>query len=376
LKREDLARLLWRWGWQASFALLALGGSGAGLLLLWIAALLGGKRLHLPLEFRFIMIPLGLWMTITSLFAKAPVVALAASLGSWLMILTAFSVDEDTPSLEELLRLCFYGSIAAALVAYLAPLRGLPRAAGLVGVNAFGTTIFIATALGLTYLNLEPERKVWQWPFLLLMGLAELFTFSRGGWLGFLTVCGVFYLRERRVITAFLILLVLFGALACYWPSLAERGKSIVSIAANQDRIRIYNRTVKMIKQHPILGVGAGNFGSAYKDYCKPDDEIMAHAHSIYLSTMVELGLPGGLLFLLLLGKVLAVAWRIRGCTMGRGILAGLLGCLIHGFFDITIFGIHAGMAFWTLGGFAIYLEAKMAHGKPRFEVGPGLADS
>lgn len=325
-----------------------------GLLLLWLSVLLGGQRLRLPAAVRPIMILLGFWMALGSLFAKAPLVALAASLGSWLMILTAFTVDEETPKAEELLRYCFYGCIAAALVAYSAPVRGLTRASGLVGVNAFGTTIFLGTALGLTYLNLNPEQKKWQWPFLLLMGLAELFTFSRGGWLGFLTVCGVFYLRERRVVAVFLVLLLLFGGLAMRWPSLAQRGRSILSLSANQDRVRIYRRTIKMIKKQPLFGVGAGNFASAYKDYISPKEELITHAHNIYLSTVVELGLPGGILFLLLLAKVVASAWKIRSSIVGRGILAGLLGCLVHGLFDITIFGIHVGMAFWALGGIAI----------------------
>jgi len=360
LKREDLARNLWRWGWYISFALLALGGSGLGLLILWVSALLGGHKLRWPEGIRPIMLFLGVWMTLSSFFAKAPLVALSASLGSWLMILTAFSVDEETPAFAELLQFCFYGCIAAALVAYSAPLRGLPRAAGFVGVNGFGTTIFLGTALGLTYLNSKPEYKSWQWPFLLLMGLAELFTFSRGGWLGFLTVCGVFYLRERRAIAAILVLLVLFGALAMQWPSLAQRGKSIVSLAANQDRVRIYKRTLTMIKRYPLFGVGAGNFASTYKEYSRSGEEFITHAHNIYLSTMVELGIPGGILFLLLLAKMVACAWRIKDSTVGRGILAGLLGCLVHGFFDITIFGIHVGMAFWALGGFAIYKERRL----------------
>lgn len=364
MKREDLALFLWRWGWRVSFALLALGGSGAGLLLLWLSALLGGHKLRFPLGVNYLMIPLGIWMTIGSFFAKAPYVALAASLGSWMMILTAFSVDDETPPFEELIRYCLYGCLAAALLAYTAPFRGLPRAEGLIGVNGFGTTIFLGTALGLSYLNLRPEKKVWQWPFLIFMGLAELLTFSRGGWLGFITVCGVFYLRERKAITAVLIFLVLFAALAWQWPSLANRGKSIVSLAANQDRVRIYTRTVEIIKQHPLFGIGAGNFAATYKDYCQPKEEIVTHAHNIYLATAVELGLPGGILFLLLLARVLVAAWSIKETTMGRGILAGLLGCLVHGFFDVTIFGIHVGMAFWALGGIAIYEEGKMALNK------------
>ena len=220
----------------------------------------------------------------------------AASLGSWLMILTAFSVNEDTPSFEELTRLCFFGAIAAALVAYSAPLRGLRRAGAFVGVNAFGTTIFLGTALGLIYLNSAPERKKWQLPFLLLMGVAELLTFSRGGWLGFLTMCLVFYLRDKKAVAVLILLALLFSSLAFLWPPLAERGKSMISFAANQDRVRIYRRTLQMIKDHPLLGIGAGNFPGVYEAY-SPPDQLVYHAHSIYLSTLVELGVPGGILF-------------------------------------------------------------------------------
>lgn len=292
-------------------------------------------------------------MALGSFFAKAPQVALAASLGSLLMIITAFTV-EGMPELEKLLKVSLYGCLVAALVALSAPLRGLSRASGLVGVNAFGTTIFLGTALGLAYLNLKPQRQGWQWPFLVLMGIAELLTFSRGGWLGFITACAVFYLRQRKAIAVFLVLLLIFGGLASQWPALAQRGKSILSFAANQDRIRIYKRTVDMIKKAPLFGVGAASFASTYEDYVQPGEELITHAHNIYLSTFVELGIFGGILFLLLLAKVVTSAWQFRGSAVGRGILAGILGCLIHGFFDITIFGIHVGMGFWALGGIAL----------------------
>lgn len=357
LTREEMARKMWGFGWRLSFATLALGGSGAGLLLLWVSALLGGAKLRLPRSVLPLMVPLGIWMVVTSFFAQAPAVAFAASLGSWLMILTAFSVNEDTPSFEELTRLCFFGAIAAALVAYSAPLRGLRRAGAFVGVNAFGTTIFLGTALGLIYLNSAPERKKWQLPFLLLMGVAELLTFSRGGWLGFLTMCLVFYLGDKKAVAVLILLALLFSSLAFLWPPLAERGKSMISFAANQDRVRIYRRTLQMIKDHPLLGIGAGNFPGVYEAY-SPPDQLVYHAHSIYLSTLVELGVPGGILFLLLLGRVVAAAWRCRATLMGRGILAAILGCLVHGLFDVTIFGIHVGMAFWALGGIAFFLES------------------
>lgn len=360
LTRKELARKMWGFGWRLSFAAMALGGSGAGLLLLWLSVVLGGAKLRLPRAVLPLMIPLGLWMVVTSVFAQDPAVAFAASIGSWLLILTAFSINEDTPSFSELTKLCFFGSLAAALVAYSAPLRGLRRAAAFVGVNAFGTGIFLATALGLCYLNSAPERRKWQLPFLLSMGLAELLTFSRGGWLGFLTMSSVFYLRDKKVVAALMLLVLLFVSVAWVWPPLAERGKSIMSLAANQDRVRIYKRTCRMIKDHPLLGIGAGNFPGAYEAY-SPPEQLVWHAHNIYLSTMVELGLPGGILFLLLLVRVVVAAWRCKATLMGRCLLAGILGCLVHGLFDVTVFDIHIGMAFWSFGGFALYAESRLS---------------
>ncbi len=228
------------------------------------------------------------------------------------------------------------------------------------GANAFGTTIFLGAALGLYYLNSSPERKRWLWPFLILMGLAELLTFSRGGWLGFLTMCLVFFIRERKAVKVLAALLVLFAFLAVLWPPLAQRAQSIVSLAANQDRVRIYRRTVEMIKEHPWTGIGSGNFQTEYAKYCLPKEEIVTHAHNIYLSVAVEFGLPAGILFLALLGRMLLAAYRTRK-RAGMIILPALLGCLVHGLFDITVFGIHVGMAFWALGGFALYQESQLA---------------
>src|SRR5581483_8777938 len=58
-----------------------------------------------------------------------------------------------------------------------------------------------------------------------------------------------------------------------------------------------------MFLDHPILGVGAGNYAAAYPDYFLPGwPDPLGHAHNYYLNTAAEMGVIGLAALLFLLG--------------------------------------------------------------------------
>ena len=101
----------------------------------------------------------------------------------WLMILTAFSVNEDTPSFE-LTRLFFWchyccpGGIFAPCAAY--------RAGAFCGVNAFGTH-FSGNCFGLIILTLHLSEKMAA--AILFNGGSRTFNLLERRLVGFLTMC-------------------------------------------------------------------------------------------------------------------------------------------------------------------------------------------
>jgi O-antigen ligase len=101
------------------------------------------------------------------------------------------------------------------------------------------------------------------------------------------------------------------------------------------DRTRIWKTGLKVLKQHPILGIGSGAYPKAVEPWLgKPKVAGFQYvAHNTFLSVLVETGLIGFVIYALLLGTlawfirtmpplerslwiVVAAAWAVGVCTL------------------------------------------------------------
>ena len=72
--------------------------------------------------------------------------------------------------------------------------------------------------------------------------------------------------------------------------------------------------SLRMWRDHPVLGVGLGNFETAYPRYQSfPSDLWIDHAHNDYAEAVAETGLVGALLILSALALFLRLAFRDWG---------------------------------------------------------------
>jgi Na+-transporting methylmalonyl-CoA/oxaloacetate decarboxylase gamma subunit len=145
-------------------------------------------------------------------------------------------------------------------------------------------------------------------------------TFSRGGFLGLVSVAGFCWLKSPRKILSLVLAILLLCAVAAlvpekYWD---ERIGSIVGEASNESGTagqRLYTWGIgwEMFLDHPIFGVGPGNFPWNVQGYEPPE----AHkgqsfagraAHSLYFTLLPELGMAGVIIFLLML----KASWQDR----------------------------------------------------------------
>jgi O-antigen ligase len=170
-----------------------------------------------------------------------------------------------------------------------------------------GLSLPLAIGLALT----QPDRKkIWLGCALLLL-IADLFTFSRGGYLGLVAGLGfVFLLRGREWLThhkKWVISLALPFLLLVFSPynPITERLLSSFNTrdGSNQGRLMIWRETVAVISQHPLLGIGLGNYPLSIKPTASYREPI--YAHNLYLDIAAETGILNALAFLLLL----ATAW-------------------------------------------------------------------
>jgi len=109
-------------------------------------------------------------------------------------------------------------------------------------------------------------------------------------------------------------------------------------------RMELWKSGLRMIRAHPLLGVGLGNFKLLSSDYGGPELKKAGMAHNTYIEIAAETGVPGLLAFLAILYFSFRTLERIRRHTprtgpaflrkAASGIQAGLLGCSVAIFFS------------------------------------------
>jgi O-Antigen ligase len=154
----------------------------------------------------------------------------------------------------------------------------------------------------------------------------------------------------------------------------AGGGTRIVS-AAPEERHDYARVALSLFRDHPVAGVGSGNFGRGY-DARKHELKHSKYTHMIFLRVLSETGLVGALLFLGMLGTLLAglIRARARLDPLGQGGVAVALAVgvyfLVHGSLDwIDQFPVLAG--FVTAACFAA-----IATGAPHAVAAPAAGRS
>lgn len=149
---------------------------------------------------------------------------------------------------------------------------------------------------------------------------AMIFTFSRGIFLGFISLMS-FYLwktQRRKTILLFSICLILFIAICSLWvpPEFQRLGfyKLILGETSiiSEYRINRINMAFKMLKDHPLCGVGLGNFRIRFFEYnYDVDEKTLSYEFMIpdnmYLSFLSETGIIGTL------GLLVFIIFLVRG---------------------------------------------------------------
>ena len=154
---------------------------------------------------------------------------------------------------------------------------------------------------------------------LFYMGLTVMFLFviimtqSRGGFVGLIATFIYCWLRtKKKVLTALVIILlagfVVLVAPSSYWSEVRSIREEGTSKGTGAERVYTWGIGWHMFLDHPIMGVGQGNFPYVFKKYefevTRSDEPFRGRsvagraAHSIYFTLLPELGLIGSMLFL------------------------------------------------------------------------------
>lgn len=138
--------------------------------------------------------------------------------------------------------------------------------------------------------------------FISLLVLVNIvFTGSRNALLAFIIGCIILSIIYNW---KSIYILIISGVISLFIPQVSKRIMEISDPTENLSRIKLWATAFKMIKEHPLLGVGNGNFVSLYDSYVKKYPELLypdyhrMPSHNSYLKVESELGIIGIISFL------------------------------------------------------------------------------
>jgi O-antigen ligase len=146
---------------------------------------------------------------------------------------------------------------------------------------------------------------------------------SRSMWVAILASCIItLFLHDRRKALIFTCsALVIFAAFILSSSTLRQRTVSIITSVYTEEasgstgtRIELWKGALLMFKEHPLLGVGLGDFTSAVNKLISENKLKQTgdthHAHNIYLQVLATRGIIGLAILLLLL--ILLLRWGLK----------------------------------------------------------------
>ncbi|MDP8905455.1 MAG: O-antigen ligase family protein [Chloroflexota bacterium] len=286
----------------------------------------------------------------------------------------------------------------AGVTQFRASLEGIPRSEGPVGeTNRYAQVMLVLLPLGMFVARADRRRwvKVVALVPTMLILLGVVATFSRGAAVAvaaMIVVAALF--RYIRLIHVAALLLAGAAALAIF-PSYADRLLDLQALAAldrtsgaqatvEGDASNLRGRVTHVLAafyafvDHPLLGVGPGQFGTHYQHYARAvadtafDARIQAgerEPHNLYTGIAAELGMAGFVAFFGLIAVTMRDLLRARRrwlterpdvAHLATAFWIALLGYLVSGI------GLHLQYEryFWVL----VALAAITAHLALRLE--------
>ena len=226
--------------------------------------------------------------------------------------------------------------------------------------NAFGGYLVVVLPLVIALLSTvnSSVQKVILLIFSLFSTMAIMLTFSRGSWLAvavafiFLSIFSKNNLKWS--LPVFLVVIVMF-----FFPVFHERLFFIFKAGGDSDRFKYWLTAWKMINAHPFLGIGLGTFMANFTKYIHNLDPYISpsYAHNCYLQIWAETGIFSLASFMAFIGGLGCIG--IKTFLASRdflliGLLAGVLGFLVHSFFESNLYSLRLVILFWVWIGLVV----------------------
>lgn len=191
-----------------------------------------------------------------------------------------------------------------------------PRLGGPINAPNLWGQVLVAVLPLIIYRIVDEPRRIIKFISVLIMGLiffAILNTYSRGAYLALLIVLGFIFLERKLNPLIILASLGLFLSIILFAPTdYVSRFETLLSLSPASDNGIYQDSSLRgrsseilagqrMFLEHPLLGVGVGNYENNYQKYAQEIGiEVRLEerqAHSLYVQILAETGLLGAITF-------------------------------------------------------------------------------
>jgi O-antigen ligase len=213
----------------------------------------------------------------------------------------------------------------------------------------------IPLLLGLFFTGLRRGKFLLLTFFTLLSVIAIILSLSRGGWVS--AFVGLAFMLAALLANQYLghkkIILIIIGGIF-FWAFIVLANRPVVEEIltmkqASQDssiqsRVLVWQKTVDVVRDYPLLGTGPGTFSTVFTQYQPPGfTSRYFSAHNDYLHFISEVGVP---LVAVMIWMIISFYHRgitkltnpsrlVRGTTLGA--MSGVTAMLIYSIFDFNL---------------------------------------
>lgn len=237
-------------------------------------------------------------------------------------ILSIITCLDSVESLKKMINIWILMMIYIALFS----ITNLGKGSGGYFADENDLSLFLNLMLPLCYFLLISEKggkKKLLYGVALIIGLiAEAKSFSRGGFVGLAVICFViWWFSPRKMLSAMLILLMIVFVIIIGGKTYIIEMETIRNISEStaQARFEMWKAAWKMFLDNPF-GVGGNNFQVRFEEYQSawfPRGMWGMVCHSLWFTLISELGIPGIIIYFLLLYYNIKDLWFLKRIEPG-----------------------------------------------------------
>ena len=262
--------------------------------------------------------------------------------------------------------------------------------------TSFGASMaFLMAPLTVILFRKRGSHRLLLSALIILFVTGFIFSYSRAAWVSLIAAVALSAILWFRMPVKLLALItagfVIGVVLSAGWiwqkmdstteDSSADLGQHLRSSSnistdqSNLERINRWKCALRMFEEKPLFGWGPGTYQFRYGPFQKASDRTIistdfgdaGNAHSEYLGTLSESGLPGALIFLLLAFFIIVTGIRVwysekRSASgyFALAILTGVMTYVVHGIMNSFLDSDKIAALWWGFAAILVAMDLKV----------------